>query len=119
MVTSNDTEERIAALEREVQDLRAQLSGDDMTTAINSPIPVPPKGTPISLNQASVKYGVASKTLGTWRDLGEVSVLEAGNGRRSRCLVDEHDVVVAILNRANRPGRGIGRKAREKLGLPA
>ena len=109
----------IPALRARIADLEAGLNIEAPTTTEDSLIPIPEKGTPISLNQCRKRYGVSPQTVANWRDLEPplVATIRRGNGARSRCLVDERDVVLVLLDRGKRPGRGLGRKALEKLGL--
>lgn len=120
MVALKSTEEILAAHEARIADLEARLNNVEAPTPTpteESPIPIPEKGTPISMRQVQERYGVSPHTVSNWRDLEWIATIDPGKGEGSRCLVDEHDVVLVLLDRANRPGRGVGRKAREKIGL--
>ena len=57
---------------------------------------LPPKGTPITMNRAVVKYGVSQPTVANWVRYGFVTVLKPGKGQGSSTDVDEYDVAKII-----------------------
>ena len=59
---------------------------------------LPEKGTPITMRQASLKYGVSIPTIPNWVKYGWVTVLDQGKGPGSKVLVDEHDVAYIVAN---------------------
>ena len=74
-----------------------------MTEAVQALIPF--KGTPITMRQASIKYGVSSATISNWVRYGWVAVLRHGKGVGSKTYVDEHDVAFIALRNDVRQGK--------------
>ncbi len=68
---------------------------------------LPPKGTPITMNRAAMKYGITPPTVRNWVRYGFLTVLKPGKGQGSATYVDEYDVAKIIATQDVGPGKRI------------
>ena len=66
---------------------------------------LPPKGTPISMHQAAVKYQMGDRTVRHWVQLKWVPIIDEGKGQGSRRLIDEHYVALIASQGIKQGGR--------------
>ncbi len=95
----NDAEVRviigaeIAEFHHHLAQIRA-VKEAEMGVAIDQVLP--PRGTPITMNRAAVKYRISQPTVGNWVRYGFLTVLKPGKGQGSATYVDEYDVAKII-----------------------
>ena len=75
--------------------------------AIAQELVLPPKGTPITLQETFRKYGLSTATIARWVSYGWIAVLDPGKGQGSRKFIDEHDIAYIVANNDVSQGKRI------------